>query len=198
MTTKSKIKKVKLSECCKAPMLGGVQCENCGSNGKFTPTTAIVRKLDEILKAIDPTEKIAVKATEQAIGERFIDNGDGTISDTQEITLPSGKKVRLMWQKDGSAERMEHNNTEAYCKNSDIGGYKDWRMPTVEELESIIDRTKRNPAINPVFKCESASYWSSSPYAVYTDNAWYVHFYDGNVYFDSRLGNYYVRPVRQY
>lgn len=195
---KTKEQKAKLSECCGARMLGGVQCENCGSNGKFTSDTAIVRKLEDILKAINPTEKIAVKAPEQATGERFVDNGDGTISDTQEITLPSGKKVRLMWQKEGSANRMEHKDTEEYCKNSNVGGYKDWKMPIVEELESIIDRTKRSPAINPLFKCESASYWSSSPVAGGTDLAWFVDFLDGSVYVDNRLYDFYVRPVRQY
>jgi hypothetical protein len=199
-TKKVKKQKAKLSECCGARMLGGVQCENCGSNGKFTSYTAIIRKLEAILNAglVKPIEKIAVKASEQAPGERFVDNGDGTISDTQKITLPSGKKVRLMWQKEGSANRMEHKDTEEYCKNSEVGGYKDWRMPTVEELESIIDRTKRNPAINPLFKCESASYWSSSIYANGTAVAWYVNFSVGNVSYNGRYGAYYVRPVRQY
>lgn len=190
-------KKQKLSDCCKAPMIGGVQCENCGSNGKFTSNTAIVRKLEDILKALNPTEKIAVKAPEQATGERFVDNGDGTISDTR--VLPNGK--RLMWMKEGSQERLKYEEVEEFVVELNKEQYPDWRLPTIEELFSLVDFTRREPAINPLFKCESAGYWSSTPYVSTSgpyDFAWFVYFFDGFVSLDLRNFEYYVRPVRQY
>jgi len=193
--SKLKTKKQKLSECCKSPMIGGVQCENCGSNGKFTSNTAIVRKLEDILKAIKPVEKISVKSSEQAIVERFIDNGDGTISDTR--SMPNGK--RLMWMKEGSQERLTYAQAEDFVSELNKEQYPDWRLPTREELLTLVDDTKYNPAINPIFKCEPAGYWTSTPYADNPSNdAWIVDFNDGNVNYDGRYFEYCVRPVRQY
>ncbi len=189
---KTKVKKQKLSECCGGRMIGGVQCEVCGSNGKFSTGTAIVKRLDAIIKLLKPEIKGTAKAPEQATGERFIDCGDGTIKDT---------KTRIMWQKEGSTERMKWADTEAYCKNSNVGGYDDWRMPEVEELSSLVDYTRREPAINPLFKCESAGYWSKTKYvsaAVPDDYAWVVSFYNGDVSSNFRYYAYYVRPCRQY
>lgn len=193
MATKKKIKKQKVSECCGGRMIGGVQCEVCGSNGKFTTGTAIIKRLDTIIKFLKPEITHTAKAPEQAVGERFIDNGDGTISDT---------KNRLMWSKEGSKKRMEHKETEEFCKNFNVGGYNDWCMPTVEELRELVDYTRREPAINPGFKCELAGYWTSTPYvstfAYPYGYAWCVYFSDGYVTYFNRYYAFYVRPVRQY
>lgn len=184
---KKTIKK-KTSECCNAPMLGGVQCEVCGSNGKFSTGTAIVKRLDTILKFLKPEIKTAARATEQATEERFINNGDGTISDT---------KTRLMWQKEGSQERLNYAQAEEFVAELNKEQYLNWRLPTVEELFLLVDRTRSNPAINPLFKCESAGFWSSTPYAAgNTDYAWFVGFYNGNVSGSYRDSDYFVRPVR--
>jgi hypothetical protein len=186
---KIKKQKAKLSECCKSPMIGGVQCENCGSNGKFTPTTAIVRKLEKVVSLLE-ARKYSVKfeVPENKSNERFIEE-DGFIKDT---------KTRLMWDKNGSQERLTYAKAEEFVAELNKEQYPDWRIPTREELEGILDLTKHDPAIDPIFKCESAGYWSSTPYAPNTYNAWFVYFYDGDVFYDVRNFEYYVRPCRQY
>ena len=189
-----KIIKKKISECCKAPMLGGVQCENCGSNGKFTTGTAVVKGIQTIINMLKDNAEFINKpskifVTEKKEEERFIDNGDGTISDT---------KTRLMWQKEGSQERLNYAQAEEFVAELNKEQYPDWRIPTREELESILDLERREPTINPMFECQSAGYWSSTPVADYTSFAWYVNFYDGYVYNVNRNGSYLVRPVRQY
>jgi hypothetical protein len=176
-------KKQKLSECCKAPMIGGVQCENCGSDGKFTPGTAIIKRLDGIINLIRPGER-----AKETTGERFIEE-DGFIKDT---------KTKLMWDKNGSQERLTYAKAEEFVAELNKEQYPDWRIPTREELESILDLTRRNPAINPLFKCESSGYWSSTPCTGYTGYAWYVFFGDGDVYGDDKTFSGFVRPVRQY
>jgi hypothetical protein len=176
-------KKQKLSECCKAPMIGGVQCENCGSDGKFTPGTAIIKRLDNIINLIKPGEKV-----KETTGERFIEE-DGFIKDT---------KTKLMWDKNGSQERLTYAKAEEFVVELNKEQYPDWRIPTREELESILDLTKHDPAIDPIFKCESAGYWSSTPYADFSYSAWFVSFYDGFVFSNDRIVSYFVRPVRQY
>lgn len=78
-------------------------------------------------------------------------------------------------------------------------GCNDWRLPTVEELFLLADRTRVNPAIDTaVFPdCESGWYWSSDTYAsspgVY---AWSVDFYNGHALWDSQDYSGFVRAVR--
>lgn len=150
------------------------------------------KKLDKIINLLSPNvakDKNDSIAKEAIVNERFVECTDGTIKDL---------KTGLMWQREGSKERMNWDDANKYCKSSEVGSYKDWRLPTKEELESILDLNKKDPAINPIFKCESAGYWSSTTYADYTDFAWFVYFFDGFVYIGNKGNYYFVRPVRQY
>ena len=52
-----------------------------------------------------------------------------------------------------------------YCRNLTLAG-KSWRLPSVNELKSIVDYSKYNPAINTAFfpNTQADHYWSSSTY----------------------------------
>ena len=58
----------------------------------------------------------------------YKDNGDGTITD-----LVSG----LMWTKD-PGQKMTYRQAVANSENCKVGNYKDWRLPTIKELYSLI------------------------------------------------------------
>ncbi|MBT6478936.1 MAG: DUF1566 domain-containing protein, partial [Gammaproteobacteria bacterium] len=67
-----------------------------------------------------------------------------------------------------------------------------------EQLRTIVDYSRYNPSINQGYfpNTKSSYYWSSSPYAYYSPNAWHVGF-DGG--YGNRSGKYnyeYVRLVR--
>ena len=120
----------------------------------------------------------------------FVDNGDGTITDNA-----SG----LMWAQDDNGEGLDWENTLAYSENAELAGYSDWRLPSVKELQSIVDYSYSpsatvaeniGPAINPLFNCtpiineagndDYGYYWTSTS-ANFTSGepyyyAWYVAF----------------------
>ena len=82
----------------------------------------------------------------------YLNNGNGTITDT--IT-------GLMWQRVDGGE-MTFDKATTYANDLVLGGFSDWRMPTVLELHSILHLDKNNPALNTTyFTSPSAQYWWS-------------------------------------
>jgi hypothetical protein len=76
--------------------------------------------------------------------------------------------------------------------------YTDWRLPNIKELASITELRCSSPSINEsVFPdTDSSFYWSSSPVANGSSEAWGVYFVDGNGYDDNRGSDRRVRLVR--
>ena len=70
-----------------------------------------------------------------------------------------------------------------------------WRLPTIQELLSIVDYTKYNPATN-LDGIKSDFYWSSSPYVSGLSDAWGVYFYGGDDGYYLKSSSIYVRCVR--
>ncbi len=79
-------------------------------------------------------------------------------------------------------------------------GYSDWRMPTLEELKSIVDKSKGMPTINTNYfpRTMSTSYWSGSSNvsAAATVHAWYIWFVNGSESYNGKAAYYHVRLVR--
>ena len=81
--------------------------------------------------------------------------------------------------------------------NNNTLGHGDWRLPTIEELSTLVDAGRSAPAIDPLFSdTVEAYYWSSTPYAADPIFAWTVRFNDGAIYRRDKTFLYYVRAVR--
>ncbi len=81
--------------------------------------------------------------------DNFTDNGDGTITDNV---------TKLMWQKTPTSDNYTRDDAIAYCaitlntQASALGGHRDWRLPTIIELTSIVDFGRpAPPAVDPTF-----------------------------------------------
>lgn len=104
----------------------------------------------------------------------------------------------LQWQDDKVGEKMGWKDAIDHCEALNLGGYSDWRLPNINELKSIVDRDKYDPAIVSGFTNVTSYdyYWSSSTDKHYDDNAWIVYFSNGNVNNDYKVNSFYVRCVR--
>jgi hypothetical protein len=109
----------------------------------------------------------AVNHALHGCGLRYVDNGDGTITDT---------RTGLVWEKksnDGSIHDKDDTYTwstgSPYSPDGTaftsflatlnhsptcFAGKCDWRLPNVTELQSLVDYGRLNPAIDPVFNTE--------------------------------------------
>lgn len=103
-----------------------------------------------------------------------------------------------------TAQISSDTNAAGYVvavNNTALCGHTDWRLPTAEELLSIVDFGVVNfsePAIDSVWFPNTARsiYWTSTPYAA-TALAWYVDFGLGGAYETLRSYPRSVRLVRK-
>ena len=129
---------------------------------------------------------------------RFIDHGDGTVTDTC---------TGLMWQKQtadvdgdgfiGAGDQISWCDAVNYCQDLSFAGYY-WRLPNVRELQSIVDYGRLDPSIDPVFESETDWYWTSTSVTSDPGSAWYIGFGVGEVTSnsDGKVFRGYLRAVR--
>ena len=74
----------------------------------------------------------------------------------------------------------------------------DWRLPTRGELHSIVHHGRTNPAVDTGFlpNTPGSLFWSASPYAGLSDNAWRVDFSSGVGFWSNGSDGNRVRLVR--
>jgi|SRR6185369_3428710 len=107
------------------------------------------------------------------------------------------KKTGLMWAAQDLAGRHNWADANKVAAEAGIAGFDDWRLPTIEELESLRDRTLYGPAADPALSLQSDWYWSSTPDASSpSDFAWYVYFSFGYSDYGGQSGEGLVRSVR--
>jgi len=192
----------------------GAQCDQC--EGDFNGDGQVT--INEIILAVNnalnncPTPE-----------PRFTDNRDGTITDT---------KSGLQWEKKSNDSSIhDQDNTYTWSTGSPFNpdgtaftsflttlnsapcfaGHCDWRLPSVTELQSLVDYGRFAPAIDAVFNtgCKPGCtvltcsctvldyYWSVPTLADLPGFAWNVDFNYGYVNGFEKTLSYSVRAVRK-
>ena len=88
----------------------------------------------------------------------------------------------LEWQDNEVGITTDWQGAIDRCEELTLGTHSDWRLPNVNELKSIVDRGKVEPAIKDGFEHTSSSdYWSSTTNEGSKNRAWSVIFHSGYV-----------------
>jgi len=119
----------------------------------------------------------------------YVDNVNGTVTDTS---------TGLMWQQQATLTKETWEQALAYCEGLNLGGYTDWRLPTINEIRSLADYGRYNPAINVTYFPDTFSsfYWSSTTLPVKTSIAWGINFSYARDDYKSKYDFGHVRAVR--
>jgi len=186
---------------------------NTSLNGCNPPATATATP--PLLPSATPTQtasatRTATSSRTPTPTPRFIDNGNGTITDTT---------TNLVWEKksdDGGPHDYNDNPASMYTwsasgstqpngtvfafvqalNNTNFGGRRDWRLPTLEELQTIVSTggiMPGRPVVPPAFdddclpgcsvtqcSCTRAlNYWTRTVDVTNNQRAWYVLFNNG-------------------
>ena len=119
------------------------------------------------------------------------------------------KNTGLEWQQEISNSTYSLDGSKTYCENLRLGNHDDWRLPTVNELFSIIDSGKYAPALDTNYFSniptdQDSYFWTSQeihyaggtyPYYDNFDGTWVVSTYNGKSGYRSN-SEYYVICVR--
>jgi len=105
----------------------------------------------------------------------------------------------LIWNNTTSSKQIKKNWTDAnaFCESLSLDHTK-WRLPSIKELQTIIDLNSYDPSVQNKFKnsTKSSLYWSSTESASNPKRAWSVDFYHGTTTYWSKTNLCYIKCVR--
>lgn len=138
----------------------------------------------------------------------FVNNGDGTITDTN---------TSLMWELKSKADGVTDVNNPNDSDNTyqwdslpqnfisklnqiRYAGYNDWRLPSTRELASILDLSKPEPGpvidLSFFLHCAQGGFWSSNIDAADVSKAWVIYFNTAMDDTQKKTSSFFVRAVR--
>ena len=191
------------------PVRGGNATTTTTVSPSTTTTILTTTTTQQTTSTTQPTTSTTQPTTTTTANQRFVDNNNGTVTDT--IT-------GLIWLKNANASGgMIWDSAMSYCSNLASGqaGLTDgsvagqWRLPTKEEFQGIGTNPPATwesglPSVTwtmpgaPFMNVQTGYHWSSTTDVSDTRRAWLVSMGWGNTYsaFKASAGPTPVWPVR--
>ncbi|MBD3808599.1 MAG: DUF1566 domain-containing protein [Epsilonproteobacteria bacterium] len=162
---------------------------------KPTPPTQVGRISDDQTRAIEFEDQI----------EAWIDKETGLM---WEVKTKENIEHMYVWSEERIEEAFFPENLTDSVKDAfsyakklnemNYAGFNDWRVPTTDELETLL--TEKNNSDRhikvPLSKNSSEVYWSSTTSEIGMYDAWYVFFGDDYIVDIYEYGCNYIRCVR--
>ncbi len=185
------------------------QSEICQMLGKLNHF-AILDKCPNAGPKLVECKKVSVKKLEELATPNFVDNKDGTITDTAN---------KLLWIKKGILNKVSLKDAKKYAETATVAGKSGWRLPKLAELKTLVyDKRVLNASgkkswINPLFDDGVGHYyWTSTTCADITEiedryqkkicqqgdaGAWLVHFNINAIFWHhTKAENYHIWLVQ--
>ncbi len=151
---------------------------------------------DQVIRFIKQYDFFDMKRNDTGKGmarqfEIIVHNGDGMVFDPA---------TNLLWQQSGSAESMWFDETQTWLKTlnqKSYGGFRDWRLPTLEEAMSLMfhENVHGNLYLDPAFDRRQLSIWTADT-SEKQMRAWVVFFNYGCCHLNYYDFNNFIRAVR--
>jgi hypothetical protein len=95
------------------------------------------------------------------------------------------RETGLVWERAPTAFAFSYLQIHLICNDRATGGRKGWRVPSVQELASLVDPTVASPgpalpAGHPFVDVQPVFYWSASTRGLFPDNSFAVSFETGH------------------
>ena len=131
------------------------------------PSVTIQNVLDEINR-IPPAWSQILPATERFV---LVMSGAGVLD----------KETGLVWEQSPNEPQRTWVDAHLFCNIKAVGNRKGWRLPTVQELASLIDPSNflgdpDLPVGHPFSGVQNSIYWSATTNAADPGGAWEVNF----------------------
>ena len=103
------------------------------------------------------------------------------------------QETGLVWEQSPDKTARTWSEAHTHCNIRTVGGRKGWRLPTIQELASLVD--PNNPGGNPDLppghpfaNVQSAFYYSATIYVLIPTHVWLVAFNKGVVFSGGKTG----------
>nr|WP_321267418.1 caspase family protein [uncultured Sulfurimonas sp.] len=114
----------------------------------------------------------------------------------------------LIWQVPIETRKFTHRGANRYCERLELGGYTDWRVPNVKELQSILtkeaykndnSRSGKSYIKRDLLESTTVQYqwfWTNTIYANNRSKAWHIDFAHNKILQHYTSSESYVRCVK--
>jgi hypothetical protein len=105
-------------------------------------------------------------------------------------------RTGLTWQVQVDGQLRTWDAAKAHCQGITAAG-GGWRLPSMKELQTLVDDSRAEPSIDPMFPDTPLEpFWSASEVVATPGSAWRVSFIHGYTYDASAMYEYHTRCVR--
>lgn len=123
------------------------------------------------------------------------DGGTNTTNDNSDISYVMVGDLYVQ-TKDISNEMIDWESANLLCKNSTVGDFNDWRLPTIEELATIYNNKRAIGGFRDSVP-NNSNYWSSTVSPSNDSYNYVLNFMNGQSVTENRRYVNYVRAVRK-
>jgi len=141
------------------------------------------------LNEVPPTWSRRLDSTNGSTNPLFLGCGSSRFvcifSSGSPVSLPTAvldNETGLVWDRSPSPDDWQWSSAVRRCHTREVGGRFGWRLPTVEELASLIDPSQTSPALpesHPFLNIQvdpGHTYWTQTTDSSNESDAWWVEF----------------------